>query len=194
MKRRILIALTCIFLTGCGTTETVPLSPTVDTSVPTVESVLESGTTQQEVAVDTEVTEDTEVTPIVVPEGYGSYGTADIDLSYMSSTMVYTQVYNMMTTPEDFAGYTIKVNGMFAYYYDELWEEYYYAVIVMDATACCAQGIEFALTDADLRTFPEDYPEAGEYVTVVGVYNQFYSEEYPDWEYYRLEQAEFISE
>lgn len=191
MKRGILLALSCGLLVGCGATEDTPLTPTVDTSAPTVESVLESGTTQQEVEVT--APEDTEVTPIDVPEGYGSYGTADLDLSYMSSTMVYTQVYNMMMTPEDFAGYTIKVNGIFAYYYDELWDEYYYAVIVMDATECCAQGIEFSLSDEDLRDFPGDYPEAGDAVTVVGVYNRFYAEEYPDWEYYRLEQAEFIT-
>lgn len=192
MKHTLLLTLICtLILAGCSQEETTT-TPVLDSAsqTPTVESVLEQGT-QEEIPA---VTEEPEVTPTVVPEGYGSYGITDIDLTRLSSTMVYTQVYNMVMTPSDFSGMSMKMNGMFAYYYDELWDEYYYAVIIMDATACCAQGIEFALADADERTFPDDYPQAGEEITVVGVYNQFYSEEYPDWEYYRLEQAEFITE
>lgn len=191
MKKFVWIPLFCaLFSTGCSQQE--PTTPTLDTAsqIPTVESVLEQGTSSQESQNATLETS----TQTDVPPGYGSYESVDIDLTTLSSTMVYTQVYTMMMTPEEFVGDTMKMSGIFGYYYDELWDEYYYAVVIMDATACCAQGIEFDLTDAALRTFPDDYPEAGDAVTVVGVYNRFISEEYPDWEYYRLEQAEFITE
>ncbi|MBP5330416.1 MAG: hypothetical protein J6Y89_01015 [Lachnospiraceae bacterium] len=33
--------------------------------------------------------------------------------------MVYSEVYNMMVSPEDFIGKTVKMKGPFAYYHDE---------------------------------------------------------------------------
>ncbi len=35
----------------------------------------------------------------------------DVDLTKLSSTMVYSEVYNMMYTPDDYIGKTVKMNG-----------------------------------------------------------------------------------
>ncbi len=95
----------------------------------------------------------------------------DVDLTLLSSTMVYSEVYNMMFTPEDYVGKTIKMTGAFAYYKDETTGKQYYACIITDATACCAQGIEFVLKGN--YTYPEDYPELEETITVQGVFDLY---------------------
>ena len=90
----------------------------------------------------------------------------DVDLTTLSSTMVYSEVLNIMTYPETYVGKTVKMRGIFSYYHDEQTDQYYFGCIIQDATACCAQGIEFILTDDYL--FPDDYPKEGEIVTVAG--------------------------
>ena len=39
----------------------------------------------------------------------------------------------------------------------------------MDSTACCAEGLEFKLSDD--YVFPDDYPEAGSEICVTGVFD-----------------------
>ena len=41
-----------------------------------------------------------------------------------------------------------------------------YACVISDATACCVEGIKFVL--AQSRAYPEDFPELGAEITVVG--------------------------
>ena len=95
----------------------------------------------------------------------------DVDLTALSSTMVYSEVYNMMVTPENYVGKTVKMDGIFASYHDESADKYYFACIISDATACCSQGIEFVLTDG--YSYPDDYPEEGGDVCVVGVFDTY---------------------
>lgn len=97
--------------------------------------------------------------------------TIDVDLTELSSTMVYSEVYNMMSSPKDYIGKTVKMNGQFALYHDEATDNYYYACVIADATACCSQGIEFELTDD--YTYPDDYPEVGGDICVMGVFDTY---------------------
>ena len=94
---------------------------------------------------------------------------ADIDLTLLSGTMVYAQVSQMMYSPEDYIGMTVKMRGPFAIYEGE--ERNYYACIIQDATACCANGIEFLW--AGEHSYPEDYPELGTEITVVGTFELY---------------------
>ena len=97
----------------------------------------------------------------------------DVDLTKLSSTMVYSEVYNMMMTPENYVGKTVRAHGQFGMYVpqDENGQPIpgivYYACVVSDATACCAQGLEFTLEDG--KKYPADYPKVGEEFTVTGV-------------------------
>ena len=91
----------------------------------------------------------------------------DVDLTAVSSTMVYSEVYNMMVTPNDYVGKVIKMNGTFNSYHDENTDTTYYFCIIQDATACCAQGVEFILLD------PSGYPQIGDNVTVVGTFSTY---------------------
>ncbi len=96
----------------------------------------------------------------------------DVDLTELSATMVYSEVYNMMVVPGDYIGKTIKMNGSFAQYHDQNTGKNYYACIVKDATACCSQGIEFQLTDD--YTYPKDYPKEGDEICVTGTFTTYY--------------------
>ncbi len=96
----------------------------------------------------------------------GSPEQVDVDLSVMSTTMIYSEVYNMMTNPKDYIGKTIKMNGTCATYHDEQTDKDYYACIVKDATACCSQGIEFELEQPD-------YPKPDEEITVIGTFQTY---------------------
>ena len=96
----------------------------------------------------------------------------DVDLTQLSSTMVYSEVSAMMYEPEQYIGKTVKMHGLFAT------QEYdgarLYACIVQDATACCAQGLEFEMAE-DLA-YPDDYPEPGAGITVVGTFDSYKEE------------------
>ena len=98
----------------------------------------------------------------------------DVDLTVLSSTMVYAEVLNMMTEPNAYDGKTVKMHGRFGASYgyrpDGTINEdvLIFACIIADATACCSQGIEFVLSGA--YTFPEDYPELDSEITVTGTF------------------------
>ena len=104
------------------------------------------------------------------------YEKVDIDLTELSSTLIYSEVYNMMMAPEDYIGKTVRMDGDFYTYYDEFLKQYFFACVIQDATACCAQGIEFVL--AGDYTYPEDYPEEGSYIKVAGVFDTYEDGEY----------------
>lgn len=95
----------------------------------------------------------------------------DVDLTALSSTMVYAEVYNMMVSPENYVGKTVKMSGQFVPYYDEGTGNYYFACFISDATACCSQGIEFVL--AGEASYPEDYPSEGETICVIGTFDTY---------------------
>ncbi|MCR5090975.1 MAG: hypothetical protein K6C08_15865 [Oscillospiraceae bacterium] len=100
--------------------------------------------------------------------------TIDVDLTQLSSTMVYSEVYAMMYEPEQYIGKTVKMNGLFSTMKADD-GKMYFACVVQDATACCAQGLEFEPKDS--YVFPDDYPDPGDDITVVGIFDT-YEEEY----------------
>ena len=116
-----------------------------------------------------------------------------VDLTALSSTMVYAEVFAMMSSPEDYVGKTVKMQGIFSkgqlYTAGSLNDGgTVFACIVQDATACCAQGIPFEL--AGDHTYPQDYPELGDTITVVGT---FEIHEQEGMEFCRLRDAELVN-
>lgn len=103
--------------------------------------------------------------------------TYDVDLTQLSSTMIYSEVYNMMTTPQNYIGKKVRMNGQFALYQatdangNPVPEQIYFACVVADATACCSQGLEFVL--AGNHTYPNDYPELGSEIVVSGTFETY---------------------
>ena len=111
-----------------------------------------------------------------------------------ADTMVYSEVYNMLYFyPEDYYGKTVKMTGLFNVYQsvDEngvvLDMPVAYACIISDATACCAEGMEFVLEGDYI--YPDDYPELGAEITVIGEF-QSYAENGIAW--YHLVNARMV--
>ena len=93
----------------------------------------------------------------------------DIDLTAMSATMVYSEVQNMMLKPADYLGKTVKMAGAFNVAEEN--NQRYYACVIKDATACCAQGIEF-VWEGD-HAYPDDYPAQGDEISVIGTFTTY---------------------
>ena len=108
----------------------------------------------------------------------------DVDLTVLSSTLVYSEVYNMLyNDPAHYLGKTVKARGTFSIYQhvtDGVLQPdpVSYACIISDAAACCAEGMEFML-EGDY-TYPDDYPELGAEITVIGEF-QSYEENGMTW-------------
>lgn len=170
----LIIAVMVIMITACGSSETeVEMTQeeiTIEESVQE-ENVIESEEADQE-AVDGEVEQ-------------GDDG-IDVDLTTLSATMVYAEVYNMYVNPEDYMGKIVKMEGSFSVLDVPMAGMIYFSVIIEDALGCCAQGIEFEL-EGDY-SYPSDYPEVGDIVTVVGEFDIYYEDEYM---YCRLINAAF---
>ena len=115
-------------------------------------------------------------------------GALDVDLTTLNSTMVYSEVYNMMCEPDRYLGKRIKMNGQFAVYENPNTGAVYTACIIMDATACCSQGLEFVL--AGEPSYPADYPEPGTEITVVGTFQTYEENGYMDYHLVDAEMTE----
>ena len=110
-------------------------------------------------------------------EAVQTSGGIDIDLTQVSGGVVYGEVFNMTMYPEDYVGKTVKMHGVFGIGYsykpDGSMDEstLRFACIILDATACCAQGIEFVWSGE--HSYPDDYPELGGELTVTGRYETY---------------------
>ena len=101
--------------------------------------------------------------PILIPQENG-----EIDLTQMSSTMVYSYIYNLMFDPTPFIGKRFRIQGI----YDEnYWAENdttYHCILIPDAAACCAQGIEFTLTEESTS-----YPQPADNIEIGGILSTY---------------------
>lgn len=183
MKRLLcllLAALTVLGLGACGE------KSAAETALPTTAS--EEPKPLQTLPLETGATEQTETAP---SEDTGE--SAFVDLTALSSTMVYAEVFAMMSSPEDYVGKTVKMQGIFSkgqlYAAGSLNDGgTVFACVIQDATACCAQGIPFEL--AGDHTYPQDYPELGDTITVVGTFEIHQQE---GMQFCRLRDAELVS-
>ena len=183
MKRLLcllLAALTVLGLGACGK------KSAAETALPTTAS--EEPKPLETLPLETGTTEQTEMTPTA-----DTAESTFVDLTALSSTMVYAEVFAMMSSPEDYVGKTVKMQGIFSkgqlYAAGSLNDGgTVFACVIQDATACCAQGIPFEL--AGDHTYPQDYPELGDTITVVGTFEIHQQE---GMQFCRLRDAELVS-
>lgn len=122
--------------------------------------------------------------PAITEPPQASANGVEVDLTMLSSTMVYSEVYNMLyNDPESYLGKTVRARGEFSIYQlvvDGVLQPdpVAYACIIADTAACCAEGMEFVL-EGDL-TYPDDYPELGTEITIIGEF-QSYEENGMTW-------------
>ena len=165
MKKAFIIVLILLMcMTGCNSSN----SGRTSSNIKNVEDVLKEKTEQSNEQKEPEKQSSDEKKPVNTGLQYGN---VDIDLTQLSSTVVYSEVYNMVTNPDEITGKTIRMQGYFATYHDPETDKYYFACIIPDATACCAQGIEFIL-EGDYK-YPDDYPVEGQIITVAGIFDTY---------------------
>lgn len=151
------------------TTTKITSETTTETTTETVpETTEESSTTGRQNGVNEGASEPSKT---AATKASKSKNGIDVDLTSKSANMVYTEVYNMMVTPEKYIGKTVKMKGTFAQYHDEAADKYYFACIIKDAMACCSQGMEFVLNKK--YKFPKDYPKEGDKICVIGVFQTY---------------------
>ncbi|MBM6898553.1 hypothetical protein H6B10_02330 [Gemmiger formicilis] len=146
MSRRLVCALLALLLTGCAGTGAQPV-PTATPAVTATPSAPVSTLTPA---------------PTRDPEA------VDVDLTELSSTMVFAEVAAMVRDPEQYLGKRVRMQGQLAVYpaNPALDVDYFYTVVVQDATACCQQGLEFIWEDGT-------QPEAGTELVVTGIFTEY---------------------
>ena len=189
MKKPINVLLCLIILlvmTGCRNKNSISVKP--GNQPASVDDVLQQGieeedsknkdvsTPPQTVSSTDRTNTDTKKTPAETSTRENYYQNIDIDLTVLSSTMVYSQVYDIMVAPDLYFGKVIKMEGTCARYYDKVTDNHYFACVIQDATACCSTGIEFVL--ADHYKSPDDYPEVNAKICLIGVFDSFMDGDY----------------
>lgn len=97
---------------------------------------------------------------LIMCTNFARAAAVDIDLTKMSSTMVYSTVFNMVNNPTNFVGKTMRMRGEYTTYPISATQTIH-ACLVRDAAGCCSQGLEFVLSNGN-------YPAGANEITVVG--------------------------
>ena len=96
---------------------------------------------------------------------------ADVDLTLLSSTMVYAEVSNMLMTPDKYMGKSVRMSGLYNTSYSSETKTRYHFVVIEDSTACCAQGLEFIWSGK--HAYPGDYPDKDTKIEIAGVFGSY---------------------
>lgn len=97
--------------------------------------------------------------------------TRPLDLTKMSSTAVFSEVYNMMVKPEDYVGRKVKIRGNLAVGKEDKAKKTFFYCVIQDATKCCQQGLEFVWKGS--HSYPRDYPKEGSEIIVEGTFDLY---------------------
>ncbi len=166
-----LSAAAALLLCGCGDTSMLEEIAASSSQAATEQHTKSPAELSEPVHTTAETTTAAPTAAAIPDEPVSPDGDFDVDLTKLSAGVVYGVVYDMMCSPDQYLGKTVKMRGPFAYYKDETTGQEYFAVIISDAMACCSQGIEFVLTGE--HTYPGDYPEPGTEITVIGRSNSY---------------------
>ncbi len=163
-----LFLVTIAFLTGCSAKEASRPAVPITKSI----SDVLNEKMQEEQAVEEVPEEEPQVVENAELPAYDSIG---IDLSVLSADLRYAQVYDMCMNPDAYVGKVVKARGLYSYWKNEETGAEYKTVIITDALACCAQGIEFKEVEGQKLPTPytgqQDASECE--ITVTGVFGYY---------------------
>ena len=195
LKKCMVLLLCILLITGCsnkkgtngkGVNNTNSIEKVIDNQIANEDRKNET-TESEEASSNVESSKDTEDTISRAEDVRNTDGTVDYDLTQMSSDMVYATVYQMMVMPEEYEGKTFRIDGNFYATYYEATKKYYFYCVIQDATACCAQGMEFVWENGT-HIYPDEYPEDNAEIVVEGTF-ETYKEEGDQNLYCRLSDA-----
>lgn len=87
------------------------------------------------------------------------------DLSRMSATVAYAQLYNIFLEQEKYVGQTMRLRGQYVPMRDDTGAAKYHFIMVYDNAACCQLGLEFLWND------PKAYPNEYSLIELTGVFD-----------------------
>jgi hypothetical protein len=90
----------------------------------------------------------------------------DIDFTRLSSTIQSAQMQIILENIEDYVGQTIKIQGLYDYFFWEFNGKYFHDLII-DCPSGCPKRIEI------ISASPGDYPEVGAIIEVIGVFGYY---------------------
>lgn len=191
LKKCMVLFLSILLITGCGNKNSTGGKGVRTTN--SVDKVInnqinnENNKTETTESEEPSVNEDSEDTIKDTEDDQKAKGTVDYDLTQMGSDMVYATVYQMMVAPKEYEGKTFRIDGHFYATNYEATKKYYFYCIIQDATACCAQGMEFVWEDGS-HIYPDEYPKDNAEIVVEGTF-ETYREEGDQNLYCRLSKA-----
>ena len=171
-----LLFLSTLLITGCFSNSTHGGS-----RFNLISSLFENASRSQESSQDESLSDSSEISDsseAIVSSStldYPKYDVIDVDLTEMNATMVYSEVYNMISKPPSYIGKIVKMEGPFIPF-DSTNPNYCYpAIVIRDATACCASGIEFLLYGVPRcsKAGGNGYPLYNEEATIVGRFETY---------------------
>lgn len=195
LKKCMVLLLCILLITGCsnkkgtngkGVNNTNSIEKVIDNQIANEDGKTET-TESEKASSDVESNKGIEDTISGAENVRDTDETVDYDLTQMSSDMVYATVYQMMVTPEEYEVKTFRIDGNFYATYYEATKKYYFYCIIQDATACCAQGMEFIWDDGS-HIYPDEYPEDNAEIVVEGTF-ETYREDGDENLYCRLSDA-----
>lgn len=91
-----------------------------------------------------------------------------MDFSGLNNTMAYAQMFNVVNSPQEYVGTTVRITGTYVPIPDPTREGLvYHFLVVADITACCEIGVEFFL---DGYRYPDDFPSEYSKIELTGVF------------------------
>ena len=93
---------------------------------------------------------------------------ADMDLTFMSNTVLMSEVTNMRVHPEEYQDKVVRLAGTFGVQQDVSNKSVIYNCDITDGSGCCPSGSSIQLF---FEEEPEDLPTLGENIIVQGVVN-----------------------
>ena len=186
-------------LCGCGNEKRTDLVVTTEAVLPenttaqTTEKLTEEIYTAEQITTETvdEITEEEDSANQNTTSEETANSAAngvDYDLTSMSKSMVYATVYQLMIDPDSYRGKTFRIMGDYYANYYESTGKYYHYCVIQDATACCAQGLEFVWDDGS-HVYPDEYPAENTSVVVQGTFETYTEDDNPQVRYCRLANA-----
>ena len=180
MRKKLKLILLCICIilaTGCSKNTKANRKLNTSNSVDKVLNEQINNSTKEDNENDGKKAEQETTTVVGVETEQRNYVkkemfTVDYDLTSMSSDMVYATVFQMVNSPEQYENKSFKISGTYYSIFYEPTGKYYHYCIIQDATACCAQGMEFVWDD-DSHVYPDDYPAENSNIVVTGVFETY---------------------
>lgn len=180
MRKKLKLILLCICIilaTGCSKNTKANRKLNTSNSVDKVLNEQINNSTKEDNENDVKKAEQETTTVVGVETEQRNYVkkemfTVDYDLTSMSSDMVYATVFQMVNSPEQYENKSFKISGTYYSIFYEPTGKYYHYCIIQDATACCAQGIEFVWDDG-AHVYPDEYPERGTQVVISGIFETY---------------------